>query len=307
MTYYRYSDYLKDMYQQKVYKLPVNLPVTCPNRDGAAGSGGCIFCSEIGAGFEMLEVQVSVVEQLRRNMSYIKEKYKAEKFIAYFQNYSNTYLPVDEMMGFVQAATIENIVEICLSTRPDCLSGAHLEALAKFKQETGLAISIELGLQSVNDETLRKINRGHDVACFVHAVNKIKEKGFQVGVHLIPNLPWDTKEDIVSAARLMSALEVDTVKLHSLYVLKGTELARLYEEGSIEICGIEEYYERIILFLRHLSPRIGVQRFFGRAPKDQTLFCNWSRSWRYLQDELDTLLVKQNIQQGDRLKWSVYE
>lgn len=307
MTYYKYSDYLKDHYGEKVYKLPVNLPVTCPNRDGKVGKGGCIFCSEIGAGFEMLTVKNTVREQVEKNRTYIRDKYKANKFIVYFQNYSNTYLPVESMMAYVEEAKVEDIVEICLSTRPDCISRQHLEALVAFKEKTGIEISIELGLQSVNDHTLQKINRGHDLACFIWAAKMIKEMKLMLGVHLIPNLPWDTQEDVISAARLMSALKVDTVKLHSLYVLKDTELARQFEAGEIQICSIEEYYHRVLDFLKHLDPSIGVQRFFGRAPKEESLFCNWGRSWRFLQDELERLLKEQSITQGQSLKWSIYE
>ena len=146
--YNEYSKYLKKKYGEKVYKLPVNLPVTCPNRDGKLGYGGCTYCSEVGTGFEMLENTMSVREQINKNMEYINKKYKATKFIAYFQNYTNTYLQLEKFKEYINQAAAENIVEIAISTRPDCVGDEYLEFLKEFSDRTGINVSIELGLQT---------------------------------------------------------------------------------------------------------------------------------------------------------------
>ena len=172
--YNEYSNFLKEKYGEKVYKLPVNIPCTCPNRDGTVGIGGCTFCAEIGTGFEMLENTLSVKEQLKQNMEYISKKYKANKFIAYFQNYTNTYLKLEEFKKYIKEAIMENIVEISISTRPDCIGDEYLEFLSEIKRNYNINFSIELGLQTVNYHTLISINRGHTLAEFIDAVLRIK-------------------------------------------------------------------------------------------------------------------------------------
>lgn len=205
MCYFAYSDYLKNKYGEKVYKLPINLPVTCPNRDGTKGVGGCIFCSGAGASYELLDKSVPVREQLLQNMAYMGRRFGAKKFIAYFQNYSNTYLPVDEFAAFMRQAVMENVVEISVSTRPDCVLKGHLDALAEL-YESGVNISLELGLQSANDGTLKIINRGHTVADFVNACRLVRTYPFEITAHLILNLPWDSLEDVIAAGKAFKCL-----------------------------------------------------------------------------------------------------
>lgn len=300
--YLDYAQYLKNRYQQKVYKLPLHIPVTCPNRDGSLGKEGCVFCSSQGVAYELQDALVPIKDQLLKNKDHISKKYKAKAFIAYFQNYSNTYLPLDQMMHYVREAAIEGVVEICLSTRPDCLPQEKVIALAEFQRETGIQISIELGLQTTNDATLIKINRGHDVKCFVDAVKRLKAHDILVGVHLIPNLPWDSPEDCVKTAQLMTQLRVDTLKFHALYIMRGTQMAKWYQEGTITMGTYEDYFDRICLMLPYLSKDIGIQRFFGRAPEEETLFCNWGRSWRFLKDQLDQHILLTHTVQGSRLE-----
>ncbi|MGF7056750.1 TIGR01212 family radical SAM protein [Brassicibacter mesophilus] len=285
--FYRvYSDYLKEKYGAKVYKLPVNLPTTCPNRDGCVGVGGCIFCGEEGAGFENLENTISVKEQLIQNMEYIRKKYKAEKFIAYFQNFTNTYMSLSKFKEYVSQAVMEDIVEISISTRPDCISDEYLEILSSIEKEHGIKISMEIGLQTVNYHTLKIINRGHTLAEFIDSVLRIKRYGFDICAHLILNLPWDDMHDTVENAKILSALSVDQVKLHSLYVVEDTELGRLYKENKIDIISKEEYIDRVIIFLEYLDPNIVIQRVTGRAPEEGTLFVNWNTSWWKIRDEI---------------------
>lgn len=303
LPYRAYSEYLRDKYGEKVYKLPVNLPVTCPNRDGKLGVGGCTFCGEIGAGFENLSNQISVPEQLSRNMEYIRNKYKAQKFIAYFQNYSNTYLPVASFDAFLRSAVLEDIVELCISTRPDCITKEHLKALNEIKEEFNVEITLELGLQTVNYHTLRKINRGHSLAEFIDAVMQIKQYGFEICAHLILNFPWDDMEDVIENAKILSALGVHQVKLHALYLMADTVMGNMYREKEFEMISVEEYQKRVITFLEYLAPTIVVQRLIGRAPEENALFVNWNQSWWKIRDQIHDKMEREGRSQGDKANY----
>ena len=232
--YNKYSDYLKNKYGEKVYKLPINLPISCPNRIHGTG---CSFCSEVGTGFEAMENTVSVTEQLNQTKELIVRKYKAKKFIAYFQNYTNTYMPLERFKEYVyEAAKASDVVEISISTRPDCINGQYLEVLKEIEENFHVAINIELGLQTVNYHTLDFIDRGHGLSEYIDAVLQIKPYGFTICTHVILNLPKDTIRDTIETAKILSALKIDIVKIHSLYIAKNTKLCRQYEDATIEVC-----------------------------------------------------------------------
>ncbi len=298
--YNEYSKYLREKYGEKVYKLPVNLPVTCPNRDGSLGVGGCTYCSEVGAGFEMLENTLSVKEQLSKNMEYIRKKYKASKFIAYFQNYTNTYLQLEKFKEFINQAVIDDIVEISISTRPDCIGDEYLEFLNEFSKKTAINISIELGLQTVNYHTLKKINRGHGLAEFIDAILRIKKYNFETCAHVILNLPYDDMDDVVETAKILSALKLEQVKLHSLYIMENTVMGDLYKDGKITPLSKDDYVERVIKFLENLDKNIVIQRLIGRAPKENSLFVNWGMSWWKIKEEIEEEMKKRESFQGKK-------
>lgn len=301
--YHKFSDYLKTRYGTKVYKLPVNIPVTCPNRDGRLGTGGCIFCGEEGAGFENLPSCLPVREQLERNANYIGENYKSRKFIAYFQNYSNTYLPMDRFKEYILEACAENVVAIYISTRPDCINDAYLEFLARVKAERNVDMVVELGLQTVNYHTLKFLRRGHLLAEFIDAVLRLKKFGMECCAHYIVDLPMDTMEDVVEGARILSALGVEQVKCHSLFILENTLLGEMYKKGEIQPVSMEEYIERLITFLEYLNPEIVIQRLLGRAPEERSLFCNWNTSWWKIRDRLEEKMAAEGRVQGRRFNY----
>ena len=295
--YNSYSQYLQKQYGEKVYKLPVNLPVTCPNRQN--GNRGCAFCAGCGTGFEAMEQTVPVATQLLETKVHIERKYHAHKFIAYFQNYTNTFLPVEQFLRFLrEAANVPDIVEIAVSTRPDCIREDYLEALLSVKKEYHVNISIELGLQTVNYHTLREIGRGHTLAEFLDAILQIKKYGFQICAHVILNLPNDHLEDCIETAKCLSALRIDAVKIHSLYIAKNTRLCEDYENGTITLCSKEDYITRAITFLEYLNPEIAVERLFSRIPENDAVFCNWGTSWWKLKDELLNTMQKTDSYQG---------
>lgn len=294
--YFPYSEYLKKKYGEKVYKLPVNLPVTCPNR---IHGRGCTFCSELGTGFESMRSDASVKEQLTAARQKIEKKYHASKFIAYFQNYTNTFLPVPMLESCLrEACKTEDIVEIAISTRPDCISEPYLQMIAELQAEYSVQVTIELGLQTVNYHTLERINRGHSLAEFIDAVMQIRNYRFDLCTHIILNLPWDDDCDAVETAKILSSLRIEAVKVHSLYIAKNTQLCHEYENGTIAICSKEEYLHRLCLFLDYLSPETAVERLFSRIPEKDAVFCNWNCSWWKLKDELLTMMQTEGHYQG---------
>lgn len=299
--YYSFPAYLQKRYGKKIYKLPVGLPLTCPNRDGTCGTGGCTFCGEIGATYEGADAQKTVLQQLLEGKERLGSKHKAAGFIAYFQSFTNTYLPLTEFEQHLQeAASLEGLAAIYIATRPDCVTNKYLQVMADVAHQHQIDICVELGLQSVNYHTLDSINRGHGLAAFIDAVQRIKAHQLLCCAHLILNLPTDTDRDAIEAAQILSALQVDQVKLHALFIPKDTIMGKAYQAGKIQLIGRDEYQKRVILFLRHLSPNIVIQRMVGRA-SDPTklLFVNWGMSWQDIHAGILRRLEDWDVQQGD--------
>ncbi|MDD2553629.1 MAG: TIGR01212 family radical SAM protein [Desulfotomaculaceae bacterium] len=297
--YNRYSAYLVKKYSQKVYKLPVNLPGTCPNRDGRLGRGGCIFCDDQGSGFDCLSNTVSIREQLEANKVFFRKRFNAKKFIAYFQAYTNTYLQLDRFKENIsEGVGVDDLVGLSVSTRPDCVNDRYLDFLSEIRKRHHLDIDIELGLQTVNYHTLHRINRGHTLAEFVDAVLRIKKHGFATCAHLILNLPWDVMDDVRENAKLLSALGIEYVKLHSLYVVRGTVLGDMYEKGEAGIISLDDYVLRVAEFLKYLDPDMVIQRLVGKGPRADLLFSNWGLSWWLVKQRIEDYLVKNGIYQG---------
>lgn len=297
-VYNIYSKYLKDRFGEKTYKLPIKLPLTCPNRDGCVGTGGCIYCGEEGGSFENLSDTLSVKDQVEKNKGYIKKRYKAKKFISYFQNFTNTYMPLEDFKKYVEESIVEDVVGISISTRPDCVNDDYLEYLSHVKNKYNQEVTIELGLQTVNYHTLKKINRGHTLAELIDAVIRNKRYGIRTCVHLILNLPWDNMDDVIENAKILSALGVEEVKLHGLYIVEETELGQMYKDGEVSIISKKEYQERVITFLEYLDEDIVVQRIIGRAPEENSLFVNWDESWWKIRDEIVAEMEKRETKQG---------
>ncbi|WP_303871347.1 TIGR01212 family radical SAM protein [Acetobacterium wieringae] len=301
MTDYRYNTYsiwLKERYGEKVYKIPINIPVTCPNRDGTRGSGGCVYCGAKGGGNETLSDQLSVSEQLKKNIAYIGKRYHAKKFIAYFQSFSNTYCEFSDFKKWMIEALRPDVVEISVSTRPDCITDEQLSFLETVKTEQGVEVTIELGLQSVNEETLKIIKRGHTLADYEQAIDRIKAAGLLTCTHMILDLPWDSEADVINGAKLLSRKKTDFVKCHSLYIEKDTLLEQWYHQKKLTLLSKDDYITRGILFLEYLDPQIVVQRLIGRVPKEDSVITNWNTSWWKIKDELDAHMKQENNYQG---------
>ncbi len=297
--YRNYSDYLKGKYGEKVYKIPVSLPVTCPNRDGSLSSEPCIFCGSIGADYETKAVGMGITQQLNRSMAHVGPKYKAKKFIAYFLNFTNTYAKLSDFRSWIEEAMNHpDVVGVDVSTRPDCVNDRYLEVLKELSLKYKKDVTIELGLQSSNVHTLSMLNRCHGLAEYIDAALRIGRYGFGQCTHVIADLPWDDRLDVVETAKVISALPVTEVKLHSLYIVKGTALADMYEKGEVKLLSMDEYMERVVLFLTYLREDIVIQRIVGRASGGNTLTVNGGSPWWEVKDRIDKILEERNIRQG---------
>ena len=275
----RYTDlnsHLKGLFGKRVQKLTVDAGFTCPNRDGLKGTGGCIFCNENGSGNGAHILGTSIADQISEGRKALFKRYKSKLFLVYFQAYSNTYAPVGRLKTlYDEALTSDDVVGLSIGTRPDCIDEEKLALLHDYSKEK--LIWLEYGLQSPHDTTLAAINRGHDVACFKEAVALTRKVAPNVKIcaHIILGLPGETREMMLEGARLLADLKIDGVKLHLLYVVKGTPLDRLYLDGSYTCMEEDDYVETVCDFLELLPPETVIQRLTGDPHRDELRAPQW--------------------------------
>ena len=261
--YNQYSAYLKDKFGVKVYKITLDAGFSCPNRDGTISTGGCIFCDDGGSFSQAHSNLLSIEDQVQAGIKTLSERFKAQKFMSYFQAFSNTYKPVNELEKiYTSALSDENIVGLSIGTRPDCVDDEKLSLIATFKDD--YETWIEYGLQTIHDKTLVKINRGHDFDCFLRAYEKTKEKGIKVCTHVIFGM-WETRDEILETAQKLAELKVDGVKIHQLCALDNTKLATMYKNGEIDFQSEEEYVELVCDFLEYLPKETTIHRLAGNG------------------------------------------
>lgn len=303
--YNAFSDELKRDFGCRVHRISVDAGFTCPNRDGTLGSGGCIYCGGAGSGSFGIARALPIAAQLEDGKEVMIRKYKARKFIAYFQPYSNTYAPVERLAAlYDEALAVKDIVGLIVGTRPDCLPPATLDLLAQYARKRWFWL--ELGLQTPHDRTLRTINRGHDFAAFANAVNACKERGIRVCVHLILGLPGESREEMLATAGILNELKVDGVKLHLLHVMRGTRLAEMYERGKILVMGRDDYVGLVCDFLERLEPRISIQRLTGDGGRDLVAPL-WSLAKFEVLNAIDVELERRGTRQGSALESSKFD
>jgi radical SAM protein (TIGR01212 family) len=274
----RYNDlntYLRSLFGCRVQKITIDAGFSCPNRDGTVSTGGCIYCNVRGSGTGAFARGMSVADQLRQGKKALGRRYKAEKFIAYFQSFSNTYAPVHTLKRlYDEALTVEDVVGLAVGTRPDCVNEAVLDLLEAYARQ--YLIWIEYGLQSAKDETLALINRGHDAQCFADAVKATSNRGIKICAHVILGLPGETRDDMLRTARTIADLGVDGLKLHLLYVVKGTRLEALYRQGKFRCLEQQEYVDLVCDFLEHIPRDTIIQRLTGDPHPDELAAPQWS-------------------------------
>lgn len=295
--YYPYSEYLKKHFGQKVYKITVDAGFSCPNRDGTISSDGCIFCDEAGSFSCAHDAALDIKNQIKLSIQNIEEKRKAEKFIVYFQAFTNTYKPCDELKRIYDASFCdERIVGISIGTRPDCVDEEKLSLISKYPFP-----QIEYGLQSIHNETLKLINRGHDYEAFEKAYFMTKEKGIKVCVHIILGLPNETRDMMMETARKLGELEVDGVKIHCLTILKGSKLEKNYKD-KVRLLSEEEYSELVCDFMEYLSPKTAIHRLSGSGLRSETIEPKWINHKFHTQNLIDRILWERNSHQGIKFK-----
>jgi radical SAM protein (TIGR01212 family) len=296
--YNRYSDYQRKLYNERVQKVTVDAGFTCPNRDGSKGFGGCIYCNNESFNPGYNSAQKTITQQIEEGVAFLKRRYKnVRKFIVYFQPYSNTYAPLDTLKRYYEEALSHpEVVGLTIGTRPDCVDEpkiAYLEALAKEYD-----ITIEYGLESISDETLKRINRGHDVQCYLDALELTKGRGIKICTHIIFGFPWEDKNLWLKTADWLSDKPFDFLKVHQLHVVKDTALERLYKKKPFNFMTPEEYIDLIIRFFERLNPHIVIQRLFGEAPPRILIAPHWGVRNTHLTQMLEKELQKRNTYQG---------
>ncbi len=300
--YHSYGQFLKRRFGAKVFKVIVDAAFSCPNRDGSKGYGGCAYCNVDSFTPKANRVGESVAEQVRSGIERARNNYGAEKFIVYFQPNTNTYAEVDYLERvFSEAvdAVPQNIIGLAIGTRPDCIDREKLEML---KRRFGhLYLTIEYGLESMNDATLASINRGVTHEEFVAAVELTAEYGIEVCAHTIFGLPGDTEEDWLALASELNRLPIKHVKLHHLHVVKGSILAKRYRDNPFPLFSLESYADFLCRFLPRLDAGIVVQRLFGVAEEDDLIAPDWGLRKSIIQREIERALARGKVVQGSAL------
>ena len=297
--YNAFSDELKRVFGCKVQRISVDAGFTCPNRDGTLDNGGCIFCGGSGSGAYSIRPELSVAAQVEDGKEIMCRKYRAERFIAYFQAYSNTYAPVERLSAlFEEALSVPGVVGIIIATRPDCLPDAVLDYLARLGEHTYLWL--ELGLQSIHDKSLAFINRRHDYACFVDAQQRARAHGIRVCAHVILGIPGESREEMLAMAGALNRLNVDGVKLHLLHVMKGTRLAEMYGQGEVALLDRDGYAGLVCDFLELLDPAVLIHRLTGDGGRDNLVAPLWSLNKFEVLNLIDAELERRNSRQGLR-------
>lgn len=296
--YNQFSAYLKNKFGAKVYKITLDAGFSCPNRDGTISTGGCIFCDDGGSFSQAHSNLLSIEEQVNIGAKTLHDRFKAEKFMSYFQAYTNTYKPVNELERIYKSALNHpDVVGLSIGTRPDCVEDDKLNLISEIAQD--YYTWVEYGLQSIHNKTLKKINRGHDFDCFLKAYERTKERGINVCTHVIFGL-WETRDEILETAQKLAELKVDGVKIHMLCALKDTKLAKLYENKEIDFMSEEEYVNLVCDFLEILPQTTTIHRLAGNGLKKNLIAPRWLGAKLDCLNKIDRELLKRNSYQGSK-------
>ncbi|MCP4115307.1 MAG: TIGR01212 family radical SAM protein [Desulfobacteraceae bacterium] len=295
----RYSDYngyLRSIFGQRVQKITVDTGLGCPNRDGTIASGGCIYCNSKGSGSGLFSKGLSINEQIERGRRAMIRRYKASKFLVYFQSYTNTYTSCANMKRmYDEALSVPGMVGMAIGTRPDCVDDEKLDLIASYASE--YLVWVEYGLQSVHDSTLKRINRGHDFECFKQAAAMTRERGVNVCAHVILGLPGEDRAMMLETAKVLGDLGIDGVKLHLLYVVKGTPLEEMWKRGEYRCLEQREYVDILCDFLELLPKEVIIQRVTGDPHPEELAAPAWSvernETFKMIQD---TMVARDSFQ-----------
>lgn len=273
-TYNDYGAWIRRKFPFRVQKISIDAGFSCPNRDGRVSSGGCTFCDNRTFNPSYCQPGKSITQQLEEGKMFFARKYPDMKYLAYFQAYSNTYGSMDDIKRkYEEALAVDGVVGLVIGTRPDCVSDNLLDYVAQLSKQC--FVTMEYGVESVNNDTLVRINRGHTFECSRDAIIRTKERGITTGAHIILGLPGEDAEENVRQASIVSALPIDILKIHQLQVIRGTRLAKEYAEHPFHLFSVDEYIDVVTRYLERLRADIVVERFVSQSPKEMLLAPKW--------------------------------
>lgn len=305
-TLKRYSNYnilLKEEFAERVQKISINAGFTCPNRDGKKGYGGCTYCNNQTFVPGYCEPQKNITQQIKEGIAFFRHKYQTQKYIAYFQSYTNTYGGIEHLKSMYQEAlSYPGVIGLVIGTRPDCVNDELLDYFSILNRQ--YYIMIEYGVESTKDSTLNFINRGHSYADAVQMITKTADRGIRTGVHLILGLPLETKDDIIQHAHNLSLLPITALKLHQLQIIRGTVMAKQYAAHPewFKLMTAEEYVDVVIDFLEVLHPNIALERFISQSPKSYLIAPEWGLKNFEFVHKIEKRLSERDTWQGKKHK-----
>jgi radical SAM protein (TIGR01212 family) len=299
MRYNSFGPYMKRIIGEPVHKVNVDAGFTCPTRDGTLGHSGCIYCNNDSFRPGSCKPALSVRQQVKNGIGYLRGRYGVEKFIAYFQPYTNTYAPVEVLERLYREALEESsVVGLAIGTRPDCVDAEKLDLLGDLARDR--FVLVEYGLQSIYEKSLRFIQRGHGLEAFLGAVEETLKRGVRAGAHVIVGLPTETRQEMLEMAGAVSETGVGFLKIHQLQVIKDTPLAEIYRENPFPVFGYEEYVDFAADFIERLDPAIVLQRLFATAPDEILVAPRWGRSRHEILRDIERRLARRDSHQGAR-------
>ena len=298
--YHTLDYHYKNKFGKKIFKISLNAGFSCPNIDGTVGYGGCIYCSKLGSGEFAGNKEESIEKQFNEIKTMMHQKWREGSYIAYFQARTNTYAPIDELKKvYEKALSMENVVGLSIGTRPDSITEECLNYLEELSKRTYL--TIELGLQTIKEETSKLINRCHTLNCFEEMVKKLRERNINVVVHIINGLPYETKEDMINTVKYLNRLDIQGIKIHMLSILKDTPLEKLYYKDNFPILSKEEYIDIVINQLEYLRPEIVIHRITGDPKIEELVEPKWLIKKFCVLNDIDKEMVRRNTYQGAKI------
>lgn len=297
LPYNGFSSWIRRKFPYRVQKISIDAGFSCPNRDGRISSGGCSFCDNRTFNPSYCNPQRSVSQQIADGKAFFQRKYPEMKYLAYFQAFTNTYAPIDTLQRlYNETLQCQDVVGIVIGTRPDCVSDELLDWLARLSRQT--YVMVEYGIESANDDTLRRINRGHDFECSRRAVCETASRGIEVGGHVILGLPGEDESESIRQAEMVSALPLDVLKIHQLQVIRGTRLAQEYARSPFPLYSVDDYIRLIGKYISHLRPTLVIERFASQSPAGMLVAPKWGLKNYELTNLIVTYLRKNGISQG---------
>ena len=301
--YFDFASFLSQYFEGKVQKISIHAGFTCPNRDGSKGTGGCTYCNNQTFNPDYCKPEFGIRRQLEDGIGFFARKYPTMRYLAYFQAYTNTYGELEQLKAmYEEALSVDGVVGLVIGTRPDCMPSALLDYIEELSRKT--FVMVEYGIESANDDTLLRINRGHDFATAIDAIRRTHERGILVGGHLILGLPGEDHDELMRQAEAIATLPLDMVKLHQLQLIRGTRMAREYEEHpeNFHLYTVDEYIDLAIDYIERLPSTMVIERFISQSPRTLLIAPDWGMKNYQFVDRLRRRMQERGAYQGRLVK-----